>query len=325
MKSRFFLVLTIFAGMTNFSFAGQPEYPTRGIEIVVGAAAGGGTDLCARVVAEFAAKKFGQPVMVVNKPGGGGVIGTAYVLKQSKADGYTVLPDIHTYSSMLVGGMVNPPVLLEDRIFIARFVVDPLAYAVKADGPWKNFREFGAWVKANPEKLSWASVGPAGLSSFGIQDWLAAIGADHSQTRMVPTQGATDSLTKLAGGHVVLACHTVAECYTLHKAEKIRILAVQSEERSKFLPDVPTALEEGVKGLSVKWWMGISLRKGTPDFIVKKWENLMEEMVKDPEVKKKVEVIHSEIQYLNSKEFKNFVYQETKYYTEMAKRIGIRK
>jgi tripartite-type tricarboxylate transporter receptor subunit TctC len=301
------------------------EYPTRQIEYVVPAGAGGGTDAIARVVADMIGKKFGQPVMVVNKPGGGGVIGSSYVMKQQKADGYTVLADVHSFSSMLVGGMVNPPVTLEDRIFIARLVVNPIVFAVKADAPWKDFREFSQWVKANPEKLTWGSVGPSGLSAFGIQDWLAVIGADHTRTRMVPTKGAADSLTKLAGGHIVLACHTVAECYALHKAGKIRVLATQSPKRTKYLPEVPTAGEQGVKGLTVIWWTGITMRKGTPDYVVKKWEKAVGEMVKDPQFEKRMDLIQSNINYLDSKDFKKFIYNEAKYYTELAKRIGIRR
>jgi tripartite-type tricarboxylate transporter receptor subunit TctC len=253
------------------------------------------------------------------------VVGTAYVLKQQKADGYTVMNDANSYSSMLVAGMVNPPVTLEDRAFAARLVVDPICFAVNAAAPWKTFREFSEWVKKNPEQLTWASIGPAGLSAFAVHDWLAAIGADGSKTKFVPTQGATDSLTKLAGNHVVLAVHTVAECYSLYKGGKIRILAIQAEKRSKYIPEVPTAGEEGVKGLSVIWWAGITLRKGTPEPILAKWEKAAEEMVKDPEFEKRMDLIHSGISYLNSKDYKKFVYKETEYYTELAKRVGIRK
>ena len=308
-----------------FSAFAAENYPTRQMEHVVPAGAGGGTDAIARLAADYIGKKFGQPVMVVNKPGGGGVIGASYVLKQQKADGYTLLADVHSYSSMLVAGMINPPVTLEDRAFVARLSVNPIVYAVNVEAPWKNFKEFSEWVKSNPDKLTWGSVGPSGLSAFGVQDWLSVIGADHTKTKMVPTKGAADSLTKLAGNHIVLACHTVAECYSLHKGGKIRVLAVQAEKRDPYLPEVPTALEEGYKGLSVTWWTGITMRKGTPDSIVNKWEKAAEEMAKNTDFQKKMDLIQSNIKYLNGKDFAKFVYAEAKYYTELAKRIGIRK
>jgi len=196
---------------------------------------------------------------------------------------------------------------------------------VNVEAPWKTFKEFSEWVKANPEKLTWGSVGPSGLSAYGIQDWLAVIGGDHTKTKMVPTKGAADSLTKLAGNHIVLACHTVAECYTLQKAGKIRVLAVQAPQRSKYMPEAPTAGEEGVKGLSVIWWTGITMRKGTADSIVKKWETTVEEMAKDPEFHKKMDLIQSDVNYLNGNDFAKFIFDEAKYYTELAKRVGIRK
>ena len=323
MIGRLIAVLVIFAGMAAVGHA--QEYPTRNIEYIVPTLAGGGTDLSSRAIAEFASKKLGQAILPVNKPGGGTAVGLAYAMKQAKADGYTVFAETPTSSSMMVAGMVTPPVLLEDRTFAGRMIVDPMAYAVKVDAPWKTFKEFSAWAKSNPDKLTWVSLGPASLSAFAIQDWLAAIGADESKTRMVPSAGAVDSMTKVAGGHVVLASHSVAECLTLHLAGKVRILAIQSDKRSKYIPDVPTASEEGVKGLSVKYWTGVGIRRGTPEPILKKWEKVLAEVSEDPEFKKKVENFHMEVGFLNTANFSKLVSDEAKFYTELAKRIGIRK
>ena len=323
MKWRLIAALVIVAGMAAVGYA--QEYPTRNIEYIVPTLAGGGTDLSSRAMAEFASKKFGQAILPVNKPGGGTAVGLAYAMKQAKADGYTVFAETPTSSSMMVAGMVTPPVLLEDRVFVGRMIIDPMAYAVKVDAPWKTFRELSAWAKANPDKLTWASLGPTSLSAFAIQDWLAAIGADESKTRMVPSAGAVDSMTKVAGGHVVLASHSVAECLTLHQAGKVRILAIQSDKRSKYIPDVPTAIEEGVKGLSVKYWTGVGIRRGTPEPILKKWEKVLGEVGNDPEFKKKVENFHMEVDFLNTANFQKLVSDEAKFYTDLAKRIGIRK
>src|SRR5918995_478163 len=96
-----------------------------------------------------------------NKPGGGGVIGARAALKEARPDGYTVLIDIHTTSSMHIGASKTPALKLEDRKFAGRIVRDPMVFAVKADAPWKNFKEFSDWVKANPGDLIWSTVGPA--------------------------------------------------------------------------------------------------------------------------------------------------------------------
>ncbi|MCX7572062.1 tripartite tricarboxylate transporter substrate binding protein [Tumebacillus sp. DT12] len=300
-------------------------YPTKGIEYVVPFAPGGGVDLVARAVSEYASKEWGVPVNVVNKTGGGGAVGAEYALKQAKKDGYTVLADNVSSTSMLVSGMKQPPVTLEDRQLTSRIVLDPIAFAVKADAPWKDMKEFTEWVKAHPDQLTWTSVGPAGTSAFGVADWLSAVGVDFSKTRMVATTGAADSLPKVAGGHATLAVHTVAEVYPLASAGKVKILGVQAEERSPYLPNVPTLKELGIEGVNVKWWTGLTVPKGAPDAVVKKWESTLQKMVKDPAFLEKMKTLHMEVSYQDAQTFTGFVLDEAKYYTELAEARGMRK
>jgi len=301
------------------------SYPTRQIELVVPFAAGGGVDLAARAVAEHLSKEWGQPVVVTNKPGGGGIIGAQYALKEAKADGYTVLVNNNSATTMYEAGNSNPILTAKDNKFTSRVAEGTLAYAVKSDAQWKSFKEFTEWVKKNPEKLTWASVGPAGFSAFGVAEWLDSIGVDYKKTNMVSSEGASDSAAKVAGGHVVLAVHTVGELYSLAESGKIKLLAVQSSERSPIFPEVPTVEEEGYKGLTVKWWAGLSFAAGTPDDIVKKWDSAIAKMEKDEQFLKEIEKIKLEPSYLNSKDFTKAVKEETEKYTQLAKTTGIRK
>jgi tripartite-type tricarboxylate transporter receptor subunit TctC len=304
----------------------QSDYPTRAVEIVVPFVAGGGTDLISRLVADAMGKKWGQPILVVNKAGGGGVPGARAALKEARPDGYTVLMDIHTTSSMLMGAWKNPPLTLEDRVYAARLVRDPMVFAVKADAPWKSFKELSEWVKANPGELVWSSVGPAGPSRYTAFDWFTQIGVDPAKTKMVITKGAADSMAQLAGGHVMLAIHSVAEANAMQKAGKIRLLAVLSPARLPVLPDVPTAEEQGVmKGVRVQWWAAVAFPRGTPPAIVKKWESALAEVVKDPEFLKGAERINMNIDYLPAAETRAFVEKEVAGYVDMAGKIGIRR
>ena len=301
-------------------------YPTRPVELVVPFTAGGGTDLIARLVADYIGKKWSQPILVVNKPGGGGVPGARAALKDSRLDGYTALMDIHTTSSMLIGAAQNPPLTLDDRKYAARLVRDPMVFAVKADAPWKSLKELSEWVKANPDQLLWASAGPAGPSRYTAYDWFTQIGVDPVKTKMVITPGAGDSMTKLAGGHVVLAIHSVAEANAMLQAGKIRLLAVLSPTRLKALPDVPTAEEQGVmKGVRVQWWAAVAFPAGTPDPIVKKWEGALAEMARDPAFLAGAERINMNIDFLDSAATRAFVEKEIVGYTDMAGKIGIRR
>ena len=304
----------------------QSDYPTKGVEIVVPFAAGGGTDLISRLVADYMGKKWGKPMLVVNKPGGGGIVGARAALKEGRPDGYTMLMDIHTTSSMHIGAWKTPQLTLADRKYAARIVRDPMVFAVKADAPWKSFKELSDWVKANPGELVWSTAGPSGPSRYTAYDWFTQIGVDGTKTKMVITEGAADSMAKLAGGHVVLAIHSVAEAQAMAQAGKIRLLAVLSPTRIKYIKDVPTAEEQGVmKGARVQWWAAVSFPAGTPDPIVKKWEAALAEMVKDPHFLAGADRISMNIDYLSGEQTRAFVEQEAVGYTEMATQIGIRR
>ncbi len=308
------------------SAVAQQDYPTKPVEIVVPFVAGGGTDLIGRLMADYMGKKWGKPMLVVNKPGGGGIVGARAALKEGRPDGYTVLMDIHTLSSMHIGAWKTPQLTLADRKFAARIVRDPMVFAVKADAPWKSFREFSDWVKANPGDLVWSTVGPSGPSRYTAYDWFTQIGVDGAKTKMVITEGAADSMAKLAGGHVALAIHSVAEAQAMVQAGKIRLLAVLSPSRIKYIKDVPTAEEQGVmKGVRVQWWAGVSFPAGTPDPIVKKWEGAIAEMVKDPQFLAGAERIGMNIDYLSGEQTRAFVEKEVAGYTDMATQIGIRR
>jgi tripartite-type tricarboxylate transporter receptor subunit TctC len=304
----------------------QQDYPAKPVEVVVPFVAGGGSDLIARLMADYIGRKWGKPILVVNKPGGGGIVGARAALKEGRPDGYTALIDIHTLSSMHIGAWKTPQLTLADRKFAARIVRDPMVFAVKAEAPWKGFREFSDWVKANPDQLVWSTVGPSGPSRYTAYDWFTQIGVNATKTKMVITEGAADSMAKLAGGHVVLAIHSVAEAQAMMQAGKIRLLAVLSPSRIKYIPDVPTAEEQGVmKGVRVQWWAGVSFPAGTPDPIVKKWEVALAEMVKDPQFLTGADRISMNIDYLSGEQTRAFVEKEAATYTEMATQIGIRR
>ena len=318
------VVLAALAGLA-VEAAAQP-YPTRPVEIVVPFVPGGGTDLIARATADYLGKKWSQPLLVVNKPGGGGVIGARAALKEGRPDGYTVLMDIHTTAPMMIGAWKTPPITLADRRWAGRIVLDPMVFAVKADAPWKDLKELSAWVKAHPSELVWSSVGPSGPSRYTAFDWFNQIGVDPTRTRMVITEGAADSMTKLAGGHVVLAIHSVAEAKAMAEGGKIRLLAVLAPRRVAYIAGVATAEEQGVmKGVSVSWWAGISMPAATPDAVVRKWEAALAEMVRDPGFHATTDRLWMNLDYLNAADMTAFVEKQAAYYTDMAGKIGVRK
>ena len=303
----------------------ESDYPKRQVELVVPFAAGGGVDLAGRAVADYLSKEWGEAVVVANKPGGGGLIGAQYTLKEAKPDGYTVMVNNNSSTTMYEAGNAKPQMTSEDHKLVAKVAEGDLVYAVKADAEWDSFSELTDWVKENPEKLTWASVGPAGFSSFGVAEWLTAAGVDYKKTAMVTSEGASDSAAKVAGGHVILAVHTAGELAPLSEAGKIKVLAVQAEERNQWFPDVPTVKEQGFEDLTVKWWTGLSLPKETPEDIVKKWEVTIEKMQKDESFIEQLNKVKLSPAYLNAKDFTTSVVEETERYTKLAEDTGIRR
>jgi len=332
MKTRDFLLvlltLVLIIGVAGIGYvqAADPAYPTKQVELIQTAAPGGGQDAVSRAVAEYVTKKWGQPVVVVNKPGGATVVGAHYALKEAKPDGYTIFAEAQIPSSMMVAGMLNPPIKLEDRIFIARVVLDPVCFAVNADAPWKTFKELSDWAKVHAKELTWGSTGPFGTSAFGVGEWLVSLGVNPLDTRMVVSSGFAETIPRLLGGHIMVACQTVAEFYPLVKAGKVRALAVVSEKRNPHLPELPTATEAGVAGLKgVNWWSGLSVRPGTPQYVIDKWAKVAEEMIKDPTFLEKMNNLHVTVSYVSLNDFRDAVYKEAETYTKLAPMLGVRK
>lgn len=298
------------------------NYPAKGIEYVVPYAAGGGVDLVARAVAEAVSKKWGQPITVVNKTGGGGAVGAQYALGQP-ADGYTVLANVVSNTSMMEASYKKPAIKLADQQLVARIVKDAPAFTVKSDAQWNDFKSLSEWVKQNPEQLSWTTSGVAGYSTYVAAEWLNQLGVDVGKTRMIVTNGTADSLPLIAGGNATLAVHPVSEVATLVNSGNLKILAVSSATRSPFFPNVPTTAEQGYKDLSAFWWTGLSMPKGTPDDIVKKWSDTLAELAQDPAFQAKLKTMKMEPSYLNTADFNQFVTKEADYYRNLANQLGI--
>lgn len=300
-------------------------YPTKAIEIIVPFAAGGGTDLSARAVADYLSKDWGQAITVVNKPGASGATGTDAALKQGTNDGYTVLVHNVSSTSALMGGKSDLTFNVDDFEYAGQIVEDPLAFVVKADAQWKDLKEFADWVKANPDQLTFTSSGPTAIATFSLVEFLDNVGGDFSKARMVTTKGAADSMPKIAGGHAVLAIQGVSEVSVMVKSGKAKILGIVAKERSPYFPDVPTVQEQSLPTMKAKWWSGVSFPKGTPAEIVKKWDEALQKASQDPTFQEKMKMINAQVAYMNAADFGAFVKEETANYTSIAQAKGLRK
>ena len=245
---------------------GAQEFPARPVRVIVPFSPGGAVDGPMRVIAQELGKRWGQQVVVENKPGAGATIGSEIVAKAAP-DGYTLLlaSQTNAISATLYTKLPFDPV--EDFVPITLIGREPGVLVVNPAFPPKTFQEFVAYVKARPGQVDYASSG----NGSGQHLFMALLA---SQTGMrlthVPYKGSGQATTDLLGGQIMVSIPGSAGMVGHIRAGKLRPLAVTGSTRSPQLPDVPTVMESGVPGYEAYVWMGLLAPKGTPAAIVEK-------------------------------------------------------
>jgi tripartite-type tricarboxylate transporter receptor subunit TctC len=275
------LVCLLLAGL-SFGAAAQTPWPGKPITYVVPFAPGGNTDTLARLLSKELAAALGQPVVIENKPGAGGNIGSEFVAKAAP-DGYTILGG--TISSHSINPSVYPKMpydavkSFEPVVMIGR---SPLVLAVGAATPYKTFQDLVAAAKAKPGELSYASPGN-GTSPHLAAELLKGI--TGIKINHVPYKGSGPAVTDVVAGHVPMMFDTTLVVGAHIKSGKLRALIVAAPKRLDGLPDVPTAAEAGVKGFEVASWQAIFAPAGTPKPIVQRLNSEIARIMKLPEIK----------------------------------------
>jgi len=305
--------------MTAPAFA-QGDYPSKPIRIIVPFTAGGVVDSIARLVGERLSSKYGQPVIVENRTGAGGSIGTDYVAKAAP-DGYTLLcvSPGHVVTPSLIKGVAWNPV--RDFRAIEGFGVIPNVFVVPAEVPAKTMAELVAMAKKANPPLTYATAG-VGTSNH-LSGELLAQSAELKLTH-VPYRGQPDALGDLLAGRVTMMPLTVALAVPHIKTGKLRPLAVTTSKRSAALPDTPTVAEStGLKGYDVGTWFGFVAPVKTPDAIVARLSADVAEILADPAMKPKLDLLGLEVAPQGPKQFDAFIASEYDKWSKVIKTAGI--
>lgn len=282
---RRWLTAAALASLGALPLVALAAFPDKPLRIIVPFAAGGGTDLIARLVADGMAQDLGQPVIVENKPGAGTVIGTDYVAK-SPPDGNTLVMATFAHA-------VNPSLLAKlpfdaDKDFAAVAMVgtSPNVLVVRADRPYQSVRDIINAAKAAPGKLNYGSFGngtSAHLAGALFAN-LAKVDITH-----VPYKGSSPALTDLLGGQIDMMFTTAASVAQYVSAGKLRALAVTSATRSSAWAQVPTLAEAGVPGYMAESWYGLYAPAGTPPATVARLNAAVKQAVKSDNFRRRVE------------------------------------
>ncbi len=296
------------------------NFPTKPIRIIVPFTAGGVVDSIARIIGEKLSVKYGQPVVVENKVGAGGSIGTDFVAK-STPDGYTLLcvSPGHTVVPSLVKGVTWDPV--RDFRAIEGFGVIPNVFVVHPDVPAKSMAELVALAKSSPTPLTYATAG-VGTSNH-LSGELLAQSAGIKLTH-VPYKGQPDAMSDLLSGRVTMMPLTAALAAPHMKTGKLRGLAVTTSTRSTALPELPTVAEAAnLPGYEVGTWFGFVAPAKVPDAIARKLSTDVAEILTLPDVKAKLATLGMELAPQAPAEFDAFIGREFAKWSKVIKQAGI--
>jgi len=273
---RIFVVLAAFAAA-----AAAQDYPARPVHITVPYTPGTGADILARVLGPKLAERWRSAVVVENRVGATGNIGTEYVAKAA-SDGYTLLFTATSFGTNPALSRTLPFDPVKSFAPVVLAATSSLAVIVHPQVPAKSLREFIALARSQPGKLHYSSPGNGGPQHLAMELLKLEAGIDLVH---VPYKGAGGALTDLIGGHVqamISALQTVAPHV---QSGKLRMLAVMSDERSPAFPEVPTAKEQGLPELEVETWYGLFSPAGTPQVIIQKINSDVNELLKDAAIR----------------------------------------
>lgn len=295
-------------------------YPTRSITIVNSWAAGNSIDLNTRAITPRLSEMWGVPIDVVSKPGGSGIVGSNDVMR-AKPDGYTILAEGSGNSPMQLGMDLNLPYKVMDRTFLARTFQLPFGMVVSVQSPWKTLGDIEQVIRKNPSGIRVGNLGSgtAELPMAQFKAALAARGVDTSQLKVVPFQGTLQVITAVAGGHVDFYPSSFLSAKALVAAGKLRMIAVFSKERSKFMPEVQTTVEQGYPSVLTTEMTGYAGPAGMPDYIVQKWISALKMIVNDPAMVADFDKLWVTPAFLGGDDYKNFVVD---YANEIRKHMG---
>jgi len=320
-KSKFFVFNFFIALYAWSSLCFAQNYPNRATKIIVPFVAGGPTDVQARWAAQQLNTVLGQPFIVENRVGGGGVPGVDSVVK-SPADGYTLLAGNPGPLTVAPAVKTNMPYQTsKDLAPIMLIARTASCLSIHPSIPANNVKEFVAYVKANPDKVNYGSpgVGTVGHLSIALFAAQAGIKMNH-----IPYKGASQYQNDLIAGHIQLAQVQLAGCLPLLKQGKIKTIGITADKRNALTPDIPTIAEQGLPGYQSYNWNGLLAPAATPSAIITKLYTTLSKQLATKENQELFTSQGYEPSNFTPEEFANFIQLETEKWAKVAKMADIK-
>jgi tripartite-type tricarboxylate transporter receptor subunit TctC len=297
------------------------DYPKTTVQLVVPFAPGGATDIFWRTVIDSLSRNLNGTIAILNKTGGGGVVGTSSVVN-SKPDGYTLAAG--NSDTLNITPLFTPDIpfdTINDLTYIAKLAIFLHTLSVRTESPFKTLEEVAAFAKANPKKLK------AGTPGVGTSPYMALhIFNQDAKVEITPVAfgGGGEVVPQILGGHVDVAFISIPPIKSQVLAGKIRILAMFSPKRHPAYPDIPTAVEKGYKQTIITTGIGLVGPKGLPSAIVKKWEEAAEKTMKDPNVISAIQKFDYVADFKRGEIFKKEIVEEMAFFKTLMEKAGIK-
>lgn len=296
-------------------------FPSKQIRLVAPSAPGDAPDVIARLVAEKLSAALGQQVVVDNKPGAGGVVGSEIVAK-APADGYTLImgnAGSHGINAAVYTKL--PYDIQRDFAPVSQIAVAPNIFIVNPSVPAQTIQEFIAYAKTKPGQLNYASGGNGSSSHMSMELLKAMGGIDVVH---VPYKGSTPALTDLIGGQASIMVVNLPPAVPHVKSGRLRALAVTTKARSPLLPDVPTVAESGLPTFETVAWFGVLAPAATPKDVVARLSAEIAKIAKTPEMRERLSALGAEPVGSTPEEFAAIIARDIAKWTTLAKSVGIR-
>lgn len=308
------------AAVVSFAATAAQNYPDRPIRMIIPFAAGGATDTPARILTIKLAESLGQQVVVDNRPGQGGALGTA-VAARAEPDGYTVLMTATPFvlSPHIYQKLSYDP--LKDFVPVTQFGAAPNVLVVHPSLPAKSVKEVIALGKSQPGKLDWASSGTGGFQHLSGELFMSMAGVKIVH---VSYKGSGAATADLLGGQVKIGFPGIAIALQHHKAGRLLALGVTTAKRSPQMPDVPTIAEAGLPGFDATFWLGLAVPKGTPKAIIDKLHRETTALLKSPEIITRFRNAGTEAAPSNPEQFRKFIQAEYVKWGKVIREAGIK-
>ncbi len=313
-----FIIFTPFFVLSGYSQdIDIAKYPSRPITFIDPFSAGGSGDVAIRLLGREVEKYLGQPLVVINKPGGGGTIGVS-AIASAKPDGYTIGQSVGGAPLFILPFLEKLPYHpVRDLRQIIQYSAPNFGVIVKADSPFKNFKDLITYALQNPKKLTYGTNAPNSISNL-IMEQIAK--REGVQLTHIPFKSSPEYQTALLGGHIHFSAGDFK--FPLVEAGHTRLLLILGEKRSDDYPEVPILKDLGYD-ISVPVMFTVTAPRGIPDEIAKKLEDAFTRGIREPAFLKGMKELHQTIIYRNSKQLEEYVANNYEYFGRLLKDMGI--